>query len=71
MKKYIATLMLLLATAFNAMAQQEVTITGVVSDDTGPLPGVNVTVKDAKGLGTITNINGEYTIKMEQYKTMV
>ena len=71
MKKYIATIILLLGTAFAAMAQQEVTITGVVSDDAGPLPGVNVTVKDAKGLGTITNVNGQYTIKVPQYKTLV
>ena len=72
MKKYISILLLLLGTTFTALAQQEVTVTGVVKDATGePLPGANVTVKDAKGLGTITNMDGEYTIKVEQYKTLV
>ena len=72
MKKYISILLLLLGTTFSALAQQEVTITGVVKDATGePLPGANVTVKDTKGLGTITNMDGEYTINVEQYKTLV
>ena len=72
MKKYISILLFLLGTSFSVLAQQEVTISGVVKDATGePLPGANVTVKDTKGLGTITNMNGEYTIKVEQYKTLV
>jgi len=72
MKKYIATLLLLLGTAFSVFAQQQVTVTGVVNDDTGePLPGVNVSVKNTTGLGTITDIDGKYSIKVEQYKTLV
>ena len=35
------------------------------------LIGVSVTVKDAKGLGTITNIDGKYNIKIQQYQTLV
>ncbi|MBP5770758.1 MAG: TonB-dependent receptor [Bacteroidaceae bacterium] len=72
MKKYIATLFLLLGTTFSVLAQKEVTVTGVVKDATGePLPGANIIVKDSKGLGTITNIDGEYSIKVQQYKTLV
>ena len=72
MKKYIATLLLLLGVAFSTFAQQEVTITGVVSDDTGePLPGANISVKNATGLGTITDIDGKYSIKVQQYQTLV
>ena len=68
----VGLLLLALTMALSATAQQEVTISGVVKDATGePLPGANVTVKDTKGLGTITNMNGEYSIKVEQYKTLV
>ena len=56
----------------NALAQEHLEISGTVTDATGEtLIGVSVTVKDAKGLGTITNIDGKYTIKMQQYQTLV
>ena len=56
----------------NALAQEQLEISGTVTDATGEaLIGVSVTVKDAKGLGTITNIDGKYTIKMQQYQTLV
>lgn len=43
--------------------QGKVTYKGIVIDDTDmPLPGVNVTYKDAKGVGSITNVDGEFTI---------
>ena len=43
--------------------KQEITVTGkVTAEDTGePLPGVNINVKGTV-IGTITNIEGEYTI---------
>jgi TonB-linked SusC/RagA family outer membrane protein len=41
---------------------QEKTVTGVVSDKTGPLPGANVVVKGTKN-GTQTDFDGKYTIK--------
>lgn len=51
---------------------QTITVTGTVIDDLGePLPGATVIVKDAKGLGTTTDIDGKYSIKVEQYKTLV
>ena len=53
-------------------AAQTITVTGTVIDDIGePLPGATVIVKDAKGLGTTTDIDGKYSIKVEQYKTLV
>ena len=71
MKRYIALFFLLLGTMLSVSAQ-DITVTGVVSDELGePLPGVTVIVKDAKGLGTTTNIDGQYTIKVQQYKTLV
>lgn len=44
---------------------QEQTITGIVSDMAGPIPGVNVTVKKTN-VGTITDYDGKYTIKAQK-----
>ena len=41
---------------------QEKTITGVVSDASGPIPGVNVLIKGTKS-GVQTNFDGTYSIK--------
>ena len=72
MKRYLTILLLMLGTAITAVAQNDITITGRVIDQTGePIIGGSVVVKDAKGLGTITNYDGEYTIKVQQYRTLV
>ena len=40
-------------------AQETVTVTGTVTDTNGePMIGVNITVKDMPGMGTITDIKG-------------
>jgi hypothetical protein len=49
---------------------QEKTITGIVSDASGPLPGANVVVKGTK-TGTQTNINGKYSIKTQPKDTLL
>jgi TonB-dependent SusC/RagA subfamily outer membrane receptor len=41
---------------------QEKTVTGVVSDESGPLPGANVIIKSTKK-GTQTDVDGKYSIK--------
>ncbi len=72
MKKYIALLLLALGTTLSALAQNEITITGRVTDQTGEaVIGGSVIVKDAKGLGTITDYDGNYKIKVPQYRTLV
>ena len=43
---------------------QEKTVTGTVSDASGPLPGVSVLVKGTTN-GTDTDFNGKYTIKVK------
>jgi len=46
----------------NAVAQQEKTITGTVSDEQGvPLPGVNIMVKGTT-IGTITDLDGNFEL---------
>jgi hypothetical protein len=41
---------------------QQKTVSGVVSDSSGPVPGVNVVVKGTKS-GVQTNMDGRYSIK--------
>ena len=49
---------------------QEKTITGLVSDNSGPLPGANVVVKGTTR-STQTNFDGKYTIKTKAGETLV
>lgn len=50
----------------NALTQQQgITVQGTVTDGTGePLIGVSVVVKNAKGLGVVTDIDGNYKINV-------
>lgn len=58
--KWIFTLLLALSMQFSFA--QEKTVTGVVSDKTGPLPGANVVVKGTAN-STQTDFDGKFTIK--------
>ena len=40
---------------------QAQSVTGKVSDSTGPLPGVNVAVQNSK-IGTTTDLDGNFTL---------
>ncbi|MDT0687846.1 SusC/RagA family TonB-linked outer membrane protein [Autumnicola psychrophila] len=51
---------LFLIIGFGAHAQN-ITVSGTVTDDAGPLPGVTVVIKGSTD-GTTTNFNGEYTL---------
>lgn len=72
MKKYLAVFLLLLIVPLTILAQQTITVSGTVIDTQGePMIGVNITVRDVAGLGTITDINGKFTIKMEPYHRLL
>lgn len=73
MKKYLFMFFMLIGTSIGAFAQQEMEITGTVTDAaTGePLIGVSVTVKNVPGLGVATDIDGNYTIKVKEFQTLV
>ena len=58
--KWIFTLLLALSLQFSFA--QEKTISGVVSDKTGPLPGANVSVKGSPK-GVQSDFDGKYSIK--------
>ncbi len=60
--KFSGILTLLLAFLVQFTFAQEKTISGTVTDESGPLPGVSVVIKST-GTGTETDFDGKYTIK--------
>ncbi|MDO6676121.1 von Willebrand factor type A domain-containing protein [Tenacibaculum sp. 1_MG-2023] len=53
-----------------ALAAQQRTITGVVSDESGPLPGVTIVVKGTT-IGTETDFDGRYSITASEGDVLV
>ena len=64
-KKLFLTLTLFVALLGSTFAQNR-TITGTVTsaEDGSPMPGVNVTAKGFAGIGTISNVEGKYTLEV-------
>lgn len=58
--KWVIALTLMLIMQFSY--SQEKKVSGIVSNGSGPIPGVNVIVKGSKN-GTQTDLNGEYIIR--------
>ncbi len=72
MKRYFAILSLMLLFSLGALAQAQIEVSGTVTDASGePIIGASITVKNIGGLGAITNVNGEYHIKLTEYQTLV
>ena len=72
MRYFLMTCILLLSCSMNMRAQNTIVVTGVVTDALKePLVGVNVSIKDAPGLGAITDMDGKYKIKMEPYQRLI
>jgi TonB-linked SusC/RagA family outer membrane protein len=66
--KWIFSLLLALSMQF-AFAQER-TVTGVVTDASGPVPGVNVLIKGTKS-GVQTDFDGKYSIKAKSGDVLV
>ncbi|MFN3968438.1 SusC/RagA family TonB-linked outer membrane protein [Flavobacterium sp.] len=66
--KWIFTLLLAFTMQFSFA--QEKTVTGVVSDVTGPLPSANIIVKGTKN-STQTDFDGKFSIKAKQGDVLV
>ncbi len=66
--KWIFTLLLALSVQFSFA--QEKTVTGVVSDATGPIPGANVVIQGTNQ-GTQTDIDGRYSISAKPGDVLV
>src|SRR5690554_1199647 len=72
MKNLLITCMLFFLFLGNAIAQQKVEVTGVVTDVSNePLIGVNITVSDLPGFGTITDIDGRYKISVDDNRKLI
>lgn len=50
-------------TSIGIFAQNSITVTGNVEDNSGPLPGVSVTIKGTT-IGTLTDIDGKFRISV-------
>jgi TonB-linked SusC/RagA family outer membrane protein len=66
--KWIFTLLLALSIQFSFA--QEKTVSGVVSDASGPIPGANVLVKGTKN-GVQTDFDGKFSIKANAGQTLI
>ncbi|MCI1647808.1 MAG: TonB-dependent receptor [Bacteroides sp.] len=68
--KKVTLMFLLLAGTLNIYSQH--VVTGKVTDSQGPLIGAAVTIKDASiPTGTVTDVNGNYSIKVPNSKTIL
>ncbi|MCI1647521.1 MAG: TonB-dependent receptor [Bacteroides sp.] len=68
----IGILLFFLISVIGAQAQSAKTITGLVKDNSGePVIGVNVTVKGNAALGTITDMEGRYVLKIPRKKAIL
>ena len=66
--KWILTLLIVLSMQFSFA--QEKTVSGVVSDATGPIPGANVIIKGTSN-GVQTDFDGKYSIKAKTGDVLV
>ena len=66
--KWIFTLLVALTMQFSFA--QEKTVSGVVSDNVGPIPGANVVVKGTTRSAQ-TDMDGKYSVKAKQGETLV
>ncbi|OJV33282.1 MAG: SusC/RagA family protein [Bacteroidales bacterium 36-12] len=70
MKKILSIIAVILFCSSAIFAQQK-TVKGVITDENGePLMGVSIVVKNTSN-GTITNLNGEYSIRVDSYDVLV
>ncbi|MDR0421642.1 MAG: TonB-dependent receptor, partial [Proteiniphilum sp.] len=71
MKKYLILLAALLCISICTQAQETVTVKGTVTDELGePMIGVNISVVNVPGLGTITDLDGNFQLRMERYQSL-
>lgn len=69
-KKVLITIFILCIFTLSSFAQS--TITGIVKDISGdPLPGVTISVKESPKIGTVTNIDGQYSITIPDQSVLI
>jgi TonB-linked SusC/RagA family outer membrane protein len=71
LQRYAVTFVVFLMSTVFAFAQNSMSISGVVADDTGaPLPGVNVVIKGTTN-GTSTDAEGKYFINVPDNRSVL
>jgi hypothetical protein len=65
-----ATLIDDLSRKSDSIAGNLITISGIISDGVGPLPGAYITIKDTN-IGTTSDFDGKYSIKAKVGQTLV
>lgn len=72
MKRFLIICFLFLGFSITILSQEAIEVTGIVVDNTNePLIGVNISIKDAPGLGTVTDIDGRYKVKVNMYQHLI
>ena len=76
MKKYLIMMFMLIGGCLAGFAQQQeqtMTVTGHIIDEETkePMIGVNIVVKNMPGMGVVTDLDGNYQIKIAPYSTLV
>lgn len=64
MKRYLVAIFAMMVIVQSMLGQaQQFTMEGVVSDNSGPLPGVTITISDKATTGVVSDIDGKFSIK--------
>ena len=72
MKRYLIFLFTMILTVVPVLGQTQLyTIEGVVTDDSGPLPGVTVTISGKAISGVVSDMDGKFSIKAERGDKLV
>ena len=73
MRKLIGLFVLLTLWGVQICFAQTREVTGMVVDksDKSPLPGVSVIIKNNRAVGTATNIDGKYSIKVNENDVLI
>ena len=70
-RRYVPVVLLLLQTAVT-FAQSGLTVKGTVKDSKGEtVIGASVVVKGASGVGTVTDFDGNFTLKVPSDKSVL
>lgn len=69
-RNHIKKLLVLMVFAYSSFAISQTNVTGTVSDDQGPLPGVNIIEKGTTN-GVTTDFDGNYTIDVSENATLI
>ena len=73
LKKYILFIFLIIGMSCELSAQSQnnvVTIKGTVKDNIGPVVGATIVAKNQPGLGIVSDIDGNFTIKVGPYDVL-